>query len=144
MKLQLQLEDTFNSIARSTGKPSVVVYDRGIMDIAAYVPAAIWSSVLRNCSLSGRDSTYLHHRYDMVLHLVTAANGAEQFYTKANNAVRSETPELAREIDSKIIGAWRAHPRLAVVDNSTDFNGKMARVVEHVTKLVDEPPGKPP
>jgi len=31
---------------------------------------------------------------------------------------------------------WAAHPRLAVVDNSTDFNGKMARSTKYVLDLV--------
>ena len=32
-------------------------------------------------------------RYDAVFHLVTAAQGAERFYTLENNQARSETPE---------------------------------------------------
>jgi len=42
-------------------------------------------------------------RYDMVLHLVTAAYGAEQFYTLANNAVRKSTPEQARARDDQMV-----------------------------------------
>lgn len=30
------------------------------------------------------------NRYDLVIHLVSAANGAEKFYTTANNESRSE------------------------------------------------------
>ena len=37
----------------------------------------------------------LVRRYDLVLHLVTAANGAEKYYTLENNAARSESVELA-------------------------------------------------
>ena len=40
-------------------------------------------------------------RYDQVVHMVTAANGAEEFYQLANNATRSESFELARELDTK-------------------------------------------
>jgi len=42
-------------------------------------------------------------RYDAVIHLVTAAIGAEQFYTTENNAARTEGVELARKIDGKIL-----------------------------------------
>jgi len=38
------------------------------------------------------------NRYDAVLHLTTAAKGAESFYTKSNNAARRETIEEAREV----------------------------------------------
>ena len=33
------------------------------------------------------------NRYNAVLHLVTAADGAEEFYSKANNAARFENAE---------------------------------------------------
>ena len=40
-------------------------------------------------------------RYDQVVHLMTAANGAESFYQLSNNPVRSEGIELARVMDNK-------------------------------------------
>ncbi len=36
-------------------------------------------------------------RYDAVFHLVTAAQGAERFYTLENNEARSETPQQVIE-----------------------------------------------
>jgi hypothetical protein len=41
-----------------------------------------------------------HERYDCVLHLVTAALGAEQYYTKDNNSARRESLAEAIEIDN--------------------------------------------
>lgn len=41
------------------------------------------------------------NRYDQIVHMVTAASGAEKFYQLSNNAVRSESIELARELDGK-------------------------------------------
>ena len=38
----------------------------------------------------GTSSAELRERYDAVLHLVSAADGAEQYYTTANNAQRLE------------------------------------------------------
>jgi len=40
-------------------------------------------------------------RYDCVVHLVSAAIGAEEFYSKATNAIRSESLEFARDLDSE-------------------------------------------
>jgi hypothetical protein len=64
----------------------------------------------------------LHGRYDLILHLVTAADGAEDlppkgwilplshtwqdFYTTANNAARTETAEEARALDGMVEAAW--------------------------------------
>ena len=41
--------------------------------------------------------------YDMVVHMVTAADGKEEFYTLENNEARSETVEQAKELDKKTI-----------------------------------------
>ena len=40
-------------------------------------------------------------RYNQVIHLMTAANGAESFYQLSNNSARLENLELAIERDEK-------------------------------------------
>ncbi len=59
----------------------------------------------------GWDSIQLRDaRYDQVVHMMTAASGAEQFYQLANNSARSEGIELARELDTKaaqVHNSWR-------------------------------------
>ena len=40
-------------------------------------------------------------RYDAVLHLVTAADGAELHYTTENNQTRTESPDQARDMDAR-------------------------------------------
>jgi hypothetical protein len=47
---------------------------------------------------------------DMVIHLVTAADGAEEFYTLENNAARTETPQVAKMLDKMTQGVWNGHP----------------------------------
>lgn len=49
-------------------------------------------------------------RYNQVIHLTTAADGAEEFYTTDEHVVRHEGPELARELDHKV-----AQVRLLIV-----------------------------
>jgi len=75
-------------------------------------------------------------RYDLVIHLVTAADGAEKFYTLSNNTARSESPELARELDQKVRECWVSHPRLVVVGNEDDFSKKIASAFEPVLALI--------
>ena len=48
-------------------------------------------------------------RYDMVIHMVTAADGAAAHYTLANNKARSEGIEQAIAIDNKIKQVWNGH-----------------------------------
>ena len=64
--------------------------------------------------------------YDMVLHLVSAADGAEKFYTTENNAARIETPEEARALDKKMLGCW-AGSNVRRIDNSTGAAASHAR-----------------
>jgi predicted ATPase len=136
IRLQMQLEDAFSMVAVSTGKPSIIVMDRGLLDIPAYLPSAQWHEVLK---ANGTTEAALSARYDMVLHLVTAADGAEAYYTTVNNAARTETAEQARALDASIRENWtRAHSNVVVVDNSgSDFAEKVRRCVDAVVRFVE-------
>lgn len=57
-------------------------------------------------------------RYDAVVHMVTAADGAEPFYTLDNNAVRTEGVAKAIEMDRRTLDCWTGHEHLYIVDNS--------------------------
>jgi hypothetical protein len=71
--------------------------------------------------------------------MVTAADGAEAYYTLDNNKVRHESKEDARKMDQLTQRAWVGHPHLYVLDNSTDFEGKMSRLVDIISKIVGLP-----
>jgi CYTH domain-containing protein/predicted ATPase len=135
--LMMALEDAFTDAARASGRPAVVFCDRGVMDVRAYMPPAAWQALLdeRGWTVPAvRD-----RRYDAVIHLVTAALGAEAFYTTQNNAARTETPAEARELDARVARAWVGHPRLRVIDNSTNFEHKVRRAAEAACAVVGVP-----
>jgi len=137
LRMQIQTERTFLQVAASTGKPSVVVMDRGINDIKAYVTPEIWTQMLDSHGLT---EEYIDARYDLVLHLVTAADGAEKFYTTANNAARSETPEQARQLDKMVAKGYEVQQKtgkFAYIDNSTNFAQKMTRATQAVMDMLD-------
>jgi CYTH domain-containing protein len=91
-----------------------------------------------------------YKRYDLVLHLTTAADGAEEFYQWndpskedcGNNAARRESPEEARAKDKKTLNSWIGHPHLKIIDNSTDFNKKLDRIIDEVLISLGEPTHK--
>lgn len=56
-------------------------------------------------------------RYDCVVHLVTAADGAAEFYSTANNAARHEDADEARAVDRRIRQVWLGSPNFVVVHN---------------------------
>lgn len=137
LRVMMALEDAVFAIARASGRPAIVIADRGTMDASAYMPAGAWTALLDE---HGWTTPWLRdRRYEAVIHLVTAADGAEAFYTTENNAVRTETPELARMLDRKVRDAWVGHPCLRVIDNSTDFQEKVQRVVAAVCNVVGMP-----
>jgi CYTH domain-containing protein len=140
LRVLLALEDSFHAVAlsrSSEARPAIILCDRGTMDVSAYLPADAWAALLdeHDWTVVGlRD-----RRYEAVLHLVTAADGAEAFYTTENNAVRSETPAQARLLDQRVRDAWVGHPHLRVIDNATDFAGKVQRVVAAVSRVAGVP-----
>jgi CYTH domain-containing protein/predicted ATPase len=137
LRMQLAMEDGFLGLARASGKDAAVICDRGALDVKAYLPPASWQAVLDD---NGWSVTALRDgRYDAVIHLVTAADGAEAFYTTANNEARKEGPELARTLDRAVRDAWVGHPHLRVIDNSTGFDAKVERVISAVDQVLGVP-----
>jgi len=81
----------------------------------------------------------LRDKYDAVFHLVTAAKGAEEFYTTANNSARTETVAEAALLDDKLISAWTGHPHFRVIDNTSSFEDKMKKLVAEIASFLGEP-----
>ena len=67
------------------------------------------------------------------------AIGAEKYYTLENNATRTETVPVAQELDKKTQRAWLGHSSHHVIDNSTNFEGKLQKLVNTAAKLVGLP-----
>lgn len=137
LRLQLQFEDGLKGVAVTTGRPSVLLCDRGAMDPSAYMPRETWLAI---CADNGWDEAMFFDRYSFVVHLVTAADGAAEFYTLSNNTARTETVEEACRQDRLVREAWSKHPRHVVVDNTTGFDAKMQAVVKHISGFVGKPP----
>ena len=76
-------------------------------------------------------------RYDAVIHLVTAANGAPEFYTSENNVARYETVEMAVDVDNNLQKSWTGHPHHIVIANQQGgWDRKIQRVYDNVDKIV--------
>uniref|UniRef100_T1ILT8 Uncharacterized protein n=1 Tax=Strigamia maritima TaxID=126957 RepID=T1ILT8_STRMM len=72
------------------------------------------------------------NRYNMIIHMVSAANGAEDFYTTIDHSCRSENLAEARYRDQKAAESWIGHPYFDVIDNSTEFDDKLRRMISSV------------
>ena len=142
LKLQTSLEDIYSELALLNQNKVVVLCDRGFMDGSAYLNTEQWNKLINDYEIDVvrmRD-----RRYDMVVHLVTAADGAPQFYTSgmsSTNNARVEDINSAIKLDKKLQQAWMAHPLFVPVDNRTvkDFKEKIERVEIAVMRLQGSP-----
>jgi CYTH domain-containing protein len=107
-----------------------------MLDSKAYMKDVEFKKVLKEL---GTTEVKERDEYDAIFHLATAAKGKEEAYTLANNAARTETPEQARMLDDKIISAWTGHPHFRIIDNSTDFEEKLERLLKEITSFMGEP-----
>ncbi len=137
MQLQLEKERIFRQGAATMDADKVlIVCDRGALDNRAYMSEVEFAQVLTSL---GANEVQLRDNYDAVFHLVTAAKGAEAFYTTANNTARTETVEQAAALDDKLIAAWTGHPHLRIIDNATDFQDKLKRLIAEIASFLGEP-----
>ncbi len=137
MIMQIEKEKVFEKAAESMNTDKVlIVCDRGALDNRAYMNDEEFAEALEYVNTNEIE---LRDNYDAVFHLVTAAKGAEEYYTTANNSARTETVEEAAALDDKIISAWTGHPHLRVIDNSSDFDGKMRRLIAEISSFLGEP-----
>ena len=141
MKLQIALEDTYLEIAQMVEDQSVVLLiDRGLLDGSAYVSKANWQALLDDM---GCNTVILRdNRYDAVMHMVTAADGAETFYAGENNEARYETKEEAVDKDKKLREAYMGHQRWIMIQNRFEnFEGKIRNAKEKIHYLLGHKAG---
>lgn len=63
------------TIAKQSKKKTIILCDRGLMDGSAYVDQEEWGALLKSNDLN--EVLMRDDRYDLVIHLVSAAIGAE-------------------------------------------------------------------
>ena len=130
MDLQLEKERVVTEAAGVIGaKETLIVCDRGAVDCQAYLSDADYEALLARFELT---HAALLARYDAVFHMVSTAVDAPRAYTLANNSARTETPEEAAALDAQVREAWRGHPYVRLIDNATDFDGKLARLLDAI------------
>lgn len=137
MSLQLEKERLFLRAAETMSAEKIlIVCDRGALDNKAYMTDEEFRHILDEL---GENEVSLRDGYDAVFHLVTAADGAEECYTTANNKARTESLEEARTLDLAVISAWTGNPHFRVIDNSTDFGEKLERLIREIAFFLGEP-----
>ena len=138
LKNQIEKERLFEQAALKfkNNNKVLIVCDRGTIDSKAYMTDYDFKQMLK---IMGLNEIELRDSYDAVFHLVTAAKGAEEFYTNSNNTARTETVKEAIVADNNTLKAYTGHPHLRVIDNSTNFENKMKRLIAEILSVLGEP-----
>lgn len=135
LRVQRALRKHFLEMAQLYSEPVVILYDRGEMDNAAYIDRELFMMLLEE---EGLDLWAVRDSYDFIVHLVSAAKGAPEAYSLANNSARSESIEAARALDGTTLASWTGHPRLRVIENTAKFEEKADRVLKSVAQVLGE------
>jgi hypothetical protein len=73
--------------------------------------------------------------------MVTAADGADKFYSNSSNQARYENAKEAIELDKRLINAWVGHPHFSIIQNNTEksFQDKIDKCLNTVLKFIGLP-----
>ncbi len=115
----------------------LIVCDRGICDNQAYMDNGNYIEMLHN--LFAQKKSEIMGRYGAVFHLVTAAEGAEEFYTLSNNKARRETAEEARALDRATRNCWIGHPHFRIIGNDCSFEQKLQKLLSEIALFLGVP-----
>src|SRR3989344_6201255 len=118
------------------GEKCVVLCDRGGMDFKPYMPPGVFEALLAENRLMLAD---VRDFYTAVIHLVTAAEGASDFYTLENNIARQENPDDAVLMDRLTRKAWEGHAKLGIIRSAEDFSSKMKCDIAVLLKALGYP-----
>lgn len=140
---QIQKEELYKKIAKEfPHDKKVIIYDRGILDNKTYVSEDEFKKILEyvssylNINLTEAE---IINRYDMVIHLVTSAEGNAKNYTLENNKARSESVEEAIKLDKRSLECWTVHPNLEIIDNYEKFEEKTDAVLNTIYNFLGNP-----
>ena len=134
LKMQLAMEKTVEDYVRCSGfaENACIICDRGAMDFKAYVTPDVLADVLKS---ENKSETELLNQYDKVIHLVSTAVDLPTAYTLSNNQARRESVSEASDLDYSTRNAWLGHNEYTIIDNTTDFERKKARVLSEVMDI---------
>lgn len=134
LEMVLQIEATFFDLAASCTENCLVICDGGAMDIRAMLTESQWKMLMT--SGGWNDVELRDSRYNQVVHMVSvacAANGRRRHFSSHGGMDVKE----ARDLDNKLSQAWVGHPYYDVIDNSTDFDRKLVRMIAAVCDRLD-------
>ena len=112
----------------------IILYDRGSVDIKAYLGEENYNKMLEENNLNNED---LLNEYDLVIHMITVAAETENKYSNATNKARFEEAKEAIDLDKRTNEAWSKHKNLKVAPVCNLLEEKINIVIDYVDELLD-------
>ncbi len=113
----------------------IILYDRGSVDIKAYLGEDNYNKMLEENNLDNED---LLNEYDLVIHMTTVAAETENKYSNATNKARFEEAKEAIDLDKRTNEAWSKHKNLKVAPVCDLLEEKINIVIGYVDELLKE------
>ena len=113
----------------------IILYDRGSVDIKAYLGEENYNKMLEENNLDNDD---LLNEYDLVIHMTTVAAETENKYSNATNKARVEEAKEAIDLDKRTNEAWSKHKNLKVAPVCDLLEEKINIVIGYVDELLKE------
>ena len=130
--VQLNLESVHRGRA---GQDTVLVFDRGLPDGAAYWPDGAESFFATVCG----DAAQARARYDAVVFMETAAAGGLSIdgdELSGQNAARTEDQQEAVRVDTLLRQVWSPHPNFCFVGFTPTFEAKVSAALAQIRALL--------
>ena len=125
--VQLNLEAVHRGRA---GLDTVLVFDRGIIDGAAYWPDGCEAFFQSVCG----DAELALGRYDAVVFLESAAVGGMTI--EGENLARTEGRQEAVRIDTLLRNVWSPHPEFRFVGHTASFDDKVENALAELREAI--------
>lgn len=128
---QLSNEYIYGRKSLLTNEKCVILCDRGIYDVKAYITDNEFDILANKYNLKEDE---IINNYDLVIHLVTPAKDLKGEYTLENNDARTESIEEAIEKDDGCIHGWSKHPNVHMVHCYPLLQDKINKILDIVDK----------
>lgn len=137
LKLQLYKEERLKDFIEKYDDDVkiVILYDRGAVDIKAYLGEENYNRMLKENNLKHED---LLNEYDLVIHMITVAAETQNKYSNATNKARFEEANEAVDLDNRTSEAWSKHKNLKVAPVCDLLEEKINIVIGYVDELLKE------
>lgn len=120
---------------KKRGKKPVIFCDRGLADSKVFVDEKTYNELLAELGLTHNE--VLNKRYDAVLFMVTAADGAEHAYKQSE--FRPQTPAEARANDKGYRKVWTGNQHFRLIKNTGSWDHKLDKLEEELLSYLGVP-----